>query len=277
MGLPEFKPEELLVGFEIFKNLISKDFVPYTGAVKDVDLGDFDLTAEDGVFNGTVTIDDQLTVNDNVVIDGKADVIQLRVQAHSTQSTFDPIVFENSAGTDFFVVGIDGTTIIGDGAAGDSTLRFLEEGTANIIMGWDASLDKFVMSTNTSLDGTNEHLTMSSIATVINATNDDHDFIYRGDTDNNLIRGDAGNDRVGIGVAVPSAKLHIDQSSTTGAIPVLFLDQADISEEMIKFDTTIGTGNAIEAIGAKTLTTTHFIKVLIPGGLTRYFPVGTIA
>lgn len=74
-----------------------------------------------------------------------------------------------------------------------------------------------------------------------------------------------------------SGQLHVDQVSTTGAIPTLFLDQADISEEMIEFNTTIGTGNAIEAIASKTLTTTHFIKVTIPGGLTRYIPVGTIA
>jgi len=51
----------------------------------------------------------------------------------------------------------------------------------------------------------------------------------------------------------------------------------DVSEEMIEFNTTIGTGNAIEAVGAKTLTTTHFIKVTLPGGLTRYIPCGTIA
>jgi len=83
---------------------------------------------------------------------------------------------------------------------------------------------------------------------------------------------------IGIGIASSiAAKTHIDQSSTTAAIPVLYLDQADISEEMIEFNTTIGTGNAIEAIGAKTLTTTHFIKVTLPGALTRYIPVGTIA
>jgi len=46
---------------------------------------------------------------------------------------------------------------------------------------------------------------------------------------------------------------------------------------MIEFIGTIGTGNAIEAVAAKTLTVTHFIKVTIPGGLTRYFEVGTIA
>ncbi len=82
---------------------------------------------------------------------------------------------------------------------------------------------------------------------------------------------------VGIGKTAPDAKLHVDQSSTTGAKPVLMLDQADISEEIIEFATTIGTGNSIEAVGAKTLTTTHFIKVKIPGGLIRYIPCGTIA
>jgi hypothetical protein len=82
---------------------------------------------------------------------------------------------------------------------------------------------------------------------------------------------------VGIGTTSPSAKLHVDQASTTAAIPVLYLDQADISEEMIEFNTTIGVGNAIEAVGAKTLTVTHFIKCTLPGGLTRYWPVGTIA
>lgn len=83
--------------------------------------------------------------------------------------------------------------------------------------------------------------------------------------------------RVGIGISTPLSKLHVDQASTTAAIPSLYLNQADISEQMITFNTTIGVGNAIEAIGAKTLTTTHFIKVTLPGPLTRYFPVGTIA
>lgn len=86
----------------------------------------------------------------------------------------------------------------------------------------------------------------------------------------------SGDVRIG-GQAGGSARLHVDQEGSSGAKPVLFLDQADVSEEMIEFASTIGTGNAIEAVGAKVLTTTHFIKVTIPGGLTRYFPVGTIA
>lgn len=82
---------------------------------------------------------------------------------------------------------------------------------------------------------------------------------------------------VGIGIAAPTAQLHIDQSSATGAQPVLLLDQADDSEEMVEFTATVGTGNAIEAVGAKTLTTTHFIKATITGVGTVYIPVGTIA
>lgn len=82
---------------------------------------------------------------------------------------------------------------------------------------------------------------------------------------------------IGIGTQSPTSKVHIDQSSATGAIPVLKLDQADLSEEFINFVATIGTGNPIEAIAAKTLTTTHFVLVELTGGLRRYIPVGTIA
>ena len=82
----------------------------------------------------------------------------------------------------------------------------------------------------------------------------------------------------GIGRAAGfDGKVHIDQSSTTAAIPVLTLDQADLSEEMIRFETTIGVGNPIEALGIKSMTTTHFIKVELPGGLIRYIEAGTIA
>ncbi len=80
-----------------------------------------------------------------------------------------------------------------------------------------------------------------------------------------------------VGTITKAGALTINQVDASGAIPALFISQTDVSEEMIEFDTTIGVGNAIEAVGAKTLTTTHFIKVTLPGGLTRYIPAGTIA
>ncbi len=43
------------------------------------------------------------------------------------------------------------------------------------------------------------------------------------------------NERLGVGISTGAlGKVHIDQSSDTGAIPVLHLDQADISEEFIE-------------------------------------------
>lgn len=57
---------------------------------------------------------------------------------------------------------------------------------------------------------------------------------------------------VGIGTASPSAQLHIDQSSASGAKPTLRLRQAHLTEEFIRFDTTVGAGNPINttALGA---------------------------
>ena len=81
----------------------------------------------------------------------------------------------------------------------------------------------------------------------------------------------------GVGTNAPTAKLHVDQSGDMEGKPVALFDQSDVSEEMFEFVSTIGVGNAIEAVGAKTLTVTHFIKVTLPGSLTRYFAVGTIA
>ena len=50
---------------------------------------------------------------------------------------------------------------------------------------------------------------------------------------------------VGINIAAPLAQLHVDQSATDGAIPVLSLDQADLSDGFINF---IGT-SAASAVG----------------------------
>ena len=53
----------------------------------------------------------------------------------------------------------------------------------------------------------------------------------------------AGN--VGIGTTSPTAQLHVNQSSATGAKPTLRLRQAALTEEFIRFDTTVGAGNPI--------------------------------
>ena len=100
-----------------------------------------------------------------------------------------------------------------------------------------------------------------------------HDY----NSSNIIFNVDTLNNRVGVGTETPRGKLEVRQPSTSGAMPTLYLSQSDASEEMIEFNCTIGTGNSIEAVGAKALTTTHFIKVTLPGGLTRYISAGTIA
>lgn len=76
--------------------------------------------------------------------------------------------------------------------------------------------------------------------------------------------------RLGVQVA-PSGIIHADQSSTTAAIPVLILDQADLSEEMIEFVTTVGAGNPIDtaAIG------TYYgkVRVNVSGVGYKYIPL----
>lgn len=98
-----------------------------------------------------------------------------------------------------------------------------------------------------------------------------------GSSNQNLNIKPSGGKGVGIGMDIPTAKLHVEQESTTGAKPVLKLDQRDVSEPMVELACTIGTGNGLEAVAAKTLTVTHFEKVVITGGLIRYRPIGTIA
>jgi len=76
-----------------------------------------------------------------------------------------------------------------------------------------------------------------------------------------LLRGN-----VGIGIAAPLAKLHVDQASTSGAVPVLSLDQADISDGFINF---IGASAASAAGPISTWTTGNsiqgFVRVEING------------
>jgi len=130
--------------------------------------------------------------------------------------------------------------------------------------------------------GVPEEINFSSVAgyaRVITDGSEDGELRFRSfisGTDTLIGRWIAGDLAIGSN-SIPAAKLDVDQFSATGAKPVLLLDQADVSEEMIEFVSTIGVGNAIEAVGAKTLTVTHFIKVTLPGSLTRYIEVGTIA
>ena len=72
---------------------------------------------------------------------------------------------------------------------------------------------------------------------------------------------------VGIGTASPAASLHVDQSSTTGAKPVLTVDQADVSEEFIRFigtsADTVLTQSIVENADVTTPTPQGWLKVYV--------------
>lgn len=72
---------------------------------------------------------------------------------------------------------------------------------------------------------------------------------------------------IGTGVTLPTGQLHVDQASTTGAIPVLLLDQADVSEEFIRFIGTAAAATLTQSIVAEgdvtTATRAGFVKVYV--------------
>lgn len=100
------------------------------------------------------------------------------------------------------------------------------------------------VSGNTSLDGGTFKF---------NDSGADLDAYFEGSSDASLLYTDAGNNRVGIGVSTPAGKLEIDQTSSTGAIPVLELDQGDADEPFINFVGTSATDSS-SSISSSTAT-----------------------
>lgn len=83
-----------------------------------------------------------------------------------------------------------------------------------------------------------------------------------GTSDNNrMVIGSGGKVAIAVGVTtVGDGKLLIDQESTTGGMPVLMLDQADVSEEFFKFVGESTTDNSQSLIDAADLGTAGSIK-----------------
>jgi hypothetical protein len=77
-----------------------------------------------------------------------------------------------------------------------------------------------------------------------NSSGADKDAQFYGDSDNNLLYLDAGNDRVGLGVSAPEGKVEIDQNSATGGVVVLNLDQGDADQPFIDYVGTSATDDS---------------------------------
>jgi len=74
------------------------------------------------------------------------------------------------------------------------------------------------------------------------------DFQIKGTGNDNLFFTDYSDAKIGIGTSSLAARLHVDQFSNTGAQPVLALDQADVSEEFIRFIGTAANGVLTQSI-----------------------------
>lgn len=111
-----------------------------------------------------------------------------------------------------------------------------------------------------SYDGTDYNLGAQFLAVIDGAVSDNTvptSFIIKtsptngGGNTNRLLITSTG--LIGIGnVTNPSGQVHVDQVSTIAALPVIVLDQADLSEEFINFISTIGAGNPIDTAAVGT-------------------------
>ena len=173
-------------------------------------------------------------------------------------------------------VSFNGGTFIYNEAGADLDARFEGSSDANLLY-LDAGNDRIGI--GTASPSTELHVVGGIKATstidfdggtfTFNESGADYDFRAEGDTDAYLFFTDAGNDRVGIGIpsgAAPNGKLEVDQYSTSGAIPVLTLDQADVDQEFINFQ---GTSNSDQSSSIPTDTSvgslTGHIRVAVNG------------
>ena len=145
-------------------------------------------------------------------------------------------------------VNFNGGTFIYNEAGADLDARFEGASDANLLY-LDAGNDR--VGIGTASPSTELHVVGGVKATgdidldggtfTFNDSGADKDFRIEGDADAYLFFTDAGNDRVGIGIpsgAAPNGKLEIDQYSSSAAIAVLTLDQADADQEFINFQGT---------------------------------------
>jgi len=123
-----------VVGAADFDSTLNVDGVMTLASVTSTGAGDFDSTLNvDGAttLNSTLDVDGgvssgtgAVTVTDQLLVDGQADVIQLQVQGYTTQ-TANLVVFEQSDGTDVATVSNAGLMTLAGGVTlsdGDATV-----------------------------------------------------------------------------------------------------------------------------------------------------------
>ena len=166
------------------------------------------------------------TINGNLVVDTNTlfvDAANNRVGVNTASPLF---------GLHFVQTGASGeaSAVLG-GSLADKTLMVQADGAA-FIAARDVTNDiEFASGT-------------SSLGTVFFGSFTAHDVQIRTQNINRVIVS-ATRGKVGINTTSPSAQLHVEQTSSVAAEPVLRLRQAHLTEEFIRFDTTVGAGNPI--------------------------------
>jgi len=128
---------------------------------------------------------------------------------------------------------------------GPSCASSLSTGEGNVLVGYSTGSALTTQSNNVMIGHSAGSLSTSAASVFIgqragrDETRDNTLYIHNSESATPLIYGEFDNDEVGINIGAGCAgTLHVDQASTSGAKPVLYLDQADVDEEFIRFDGT---------------------------------------
>ena len=200
-------------------------------------------TSTDSVGIGTATPDFKLTVNGDMNIRSGSGL----VVGHVVKIDF-------GATPEFQVLGTEvsdssmGFAIFNDGASNAPDFRFLKSrGTtlnSNVLV---VDGDRLGRIRFQGADGNDFNTTAAEFQVEVDGTASLNNvfgrFIWRTRTSGGLnekmrLTGDG---NLALGLTSPTGKLHIDQASTSGAVPVLRLDQGDIDDTFVDF---IGTSAA---------------------------------
>lgn len=146
----------------------------------------------------------------------------------------------------------DKLTVVPTGIDAGITVRESDDGNDVIHLGGDGFHGKIEVLRS----GAVNHVIDSFGTTIFNETGDDIDFRVEGDTIANLLRVDAGTDRIGIGTGIPLAtldvrgKTNIGTPITAGVAPDLFVG--------------INSSATEKAVGISN-TDNRFLKFIVPG------------
>lgn len=200
-----------------------------------------------GIFDSTVAITDDLIVDTNVLF---VDVSTNRVGINDATPSYSLDVTGTAQITGAVILG--STVAVSDDLIVDTDVLFVDVSTNRV------GINQASPSHALDVVGTVE-VTGNSTLTGTLALSDD--LVVNTST----LVADVSATSVGVGIAVPTGKLHVNQSGAASAIPSLHLEQDDVSEEFIRFTGTSANGvltqSLVENADVAVPTLTGWVKV----------------